>query len=196
MIVVSILLSAHRAHEERGASDDVLIRAAREGEDWALRALFDRYAEFVNGLAFRLLGDDSERDDLVQDSFLAAFRSLPRLRDPQAFVAWLSAIVTRTAHKRLRTRRLRRRLGLLPTSESTSVIDAIASDANSETRAQLAEIYAVLERLPAQARIALVLRRVEGMNIEEIAQLMGISIATVKRRLQRAEKAVSSWQKR
>jgi RNA polymerase sigma-70 factor (ECF subfamily) len=108
----------------------------------------------------------------------------------------LSAIVTRTAHKRLRTRRLRRRLGLLPTSESTSVIDAIASDANSETRAQLAEIYAVLERLPAQARIALVLRRVEGMNIEEIAQLMGISIATVKRRLQRAEKAVSSWQKR
>ena len=73
--------------------------AARAGEKWAQEALFRRHARMVNGLAFRLLGRDQDVDDLVQDSFLSALRSLDRLAEPQAFASWLGSIVVRSAHK-------------------------------------------------------------------------------------------------
>ncbi len=170
-----------------GPTDAALVVAARADEPWAKEALFRRYATMVNGLGFRLLGRDSELDDLVQESFTEAWRSLPRLEAPQAFGSWLGAIVIRTAHKMLRRRRLATRLGLRR-SEPIDLDSLIAPTAPPDARSELRAIYRLVEGLPAPTRVAFILRRVEGIALEEIAQALHVSIATVKRRIADAER--------
>jgi len=169
-----------------GPSDAALVVAARAGESWAQEALFRRHARMAIGLAHRLLPRDPEVDDLVQDCFVLALRRLSALENPQAFAAWLGSIVVRTVGKRLRRRRLLTRLGL----QSPEEIDpeAIAAPAvPGEVAVELRRVYAVIAKLPADARVALVLRRVEGLEVPEIAQRMGVGLSTVKRRLKKAE---------
>jgi len=169
-----------------GPSDAALVLAARVGEEWAREALFRRYARMALGLAYRILPVDADIDDLVQDSFLYAFERLERLSNPQAFQAWLSSIVVRTAGKRLRRRRLQIRLGMLR-SEPIDVDEVVSRAAPPDVAAELRAVYALLERLSVEERIALVLRRVERLEIPEIAEQMGLSSSTVKRRLSSAE---------
>jgi RNA polymerase sigma-70 factor (ECF subfamily) len=164
----------------------VLVLAARAGEAWAKEALFRRYAPMVNGLAFRLLGGDSDLDDLVQESFAEALSSLGRLRNTETFPAWLSAIVVRTANKLLRRRRLMTRLGLRR-SEPVD-FDAVQSRLMPQDVAlELRTLYGLVERMPAKFRVVLLLRHLEEASLEEIARMTGCSLATVKRRLSAAQ---------
>ncbi len=167
-------------------TDAVLVQAARAGEEWAKEALFRRYVRLAFGLAYRLLPYDADIDDLVQDSFLYAFERLNGLTNPQAFQAWLSSIVVRTAGKRLRRRKLQVRLGLR-SNQPIDVDEVVARTAPPDVAAELHAVYDLLEKLPIEERIALVLRRVERLEIPEIAEHMGLSVSTVKRRLNAAE---------
>jgi RNA polymerase sigma-70 factor, ECF subfamily len=181
-------------HALPGPSDTALVNAARAGEKWAQEALFKRHARTVNGLAYRLLGRDEEVDDLVQEAFLAALRSLDRLENPQAFAAWLCSILVRTAHKTLRRRSMLTRLGL----RRSTPIDPDAVMARSvppDVRSELEAIYSVLDRMRPEVRVALVLHRVEGLSVPEIAERMGLSVSTVKRRLALAEKRLDHYVK-
>src|SRR5262245_52041673 len=152
-----------RTRSGAGPSDVALVVAARAGEVWAQEALFRRYARLVNGLALRLMGRDADVDDLVQDSFVEALGSIGRLENPLAFSSWLGAIVVRTAHKRLRRRRIAERLGLRR-AEPIDVDRLISPRVPPDVAVELRAIYRVLDRLPAEVRIALVLRRVEAMT--------------------------------
>jgi len=169
-----------------GPSDAALVLAARAGEEWAREALFRRYVRMALGLAYRILPRDADLDDLVQDSFLAAFQRLDRLSNPQAFQAWLSSIIVRTAGKRLRRRKLQVRLGLLR-SEPIDVEQVVSRSAPPDVSVELRAVYGLLEQLSVDERIALVLRRVERLEISEIAERMKLSTSTVKRRLSAAE---------
>jgi RNA polymerase sigma-70 factor (ECF subfamily) len=165
----------------------MLVVAARANEPWAREALFRRYLPMASGLAFRLLGRDDEIDDLVQDSFVAALRGLEGLEEPQAFAGWLGSIVVRTSCKLLRRRRLARQLGLRPARPID--LDALVSrEAPPDLAAELRAIYSLVEDLPANVRVPLVLRRVEGYALDEIARLLGASLATVKRRVADGER--------
>jgi RNA polymerase sigma-70 factor (ECF subfamily) len=177
-----------------GPTDAALVLAARAGEEWAREALFRRYARLALGLAYRILPSDGDVDDLVQDSFLYAFQQLDRLSNPQAFQAWFSSIVVRTAGKRLRRRRLQFRLGLR-SSTPIDVDEVVSRTAPPDIAAELRAVYGLLEKLPAEERVALVLRRVERLEIPEIAEQMGLSLSTVKRRLSRAEERLSRARK-
>jgi RNA polymerase sigma-70 factor (ECF subfamily) len=169
-----------------GPPDAVLVQAAKNGEGWAKEALFRRYGRYVNGLAFRLLPSDAELDDLVQDSFVEALTSLDRLVDVNAFSGWLGSIVVRTAHKRIRRRRLMERLGLRRREEVD--FDAFAQMTSSpEAAIELRRVHSALDAMDSEERIALVLRRVEGLELSEVAAQMGLSLATVKRRIASAE---------
>ncbi|HJL17645.1 MAG TPA: sigma-70 family RNA polymerase sigma factor [Sandaracinaceae bacterium LLY-WYZ-13_1] len=178
------------------ASDASLVEAARAGERTAQEALFRRYARMVNAMAFRLVGPEVEEvEDLVQDSFVAALSSLDRLGEPARFSTWLGSIVVRTAHKRLRRRRLRSRVG--PTGMEPGDLDRmIATTAPPDVVAEVRLIYALVERLPTEERLALLLRRVQGMTLPEVAEAMGLSLATVKRRLAAAETALEGARRR
>jgi RNA polymerase sigma-70 factor, ECF subfamily len=182
-----------RAHRDPsvGPTDAALVAAARGGDAWARDALFARYARMVHGLAFRLMGRDSDVDDLAQDAFVEALGALDRLQEPAAFSSWLGAIVVRTAHKRLRRRKLLHRLGL----RRGEAIDLDALPLNAappDVAAELREIYGVLDALAPEERIALVLRRVEGMELREVADRMQLSLATVKRRIAAAESTLDA----
>jgi RNA polymerase sigma-70 factor (ECF subfamily) len=139
----------------------------------------------VNRLAFRLLGSDVDLDDVVQESVTQALDSLHRLGSPDAFKPWLTSLVVRTCHMLLRRRRFLSRLGLrTPTVEVDQVVSRAAPP---DIGLELRELYAALDAMPAEQRVALVLRRVEGLSIDEVAQVTGVSNATVKRRIASAE---------
>jgi RNA polymerase sigma-70 factor (ECF subfamily) len=145
----------------------------------------------VNGLAYRVMGRDVDVDDLVQDCFVQALSHLDRLQDPQAFSGWLASILVRTAGKTLRRRKLMRRLGLYRDQAPLDVETRMGASAPPDVVTELRAVYALVEALPVEQRMALILRRVEGLELDDIARAMGRSLATVKRRLSDAEAALS-----
>jgi RNA polymerase sigma-70 factor (ECF subfamily) len=174
----------------RVPTDAALVQAALSGESWAQTALFQRHVRAVIGLAHRLVPHPSEVDDLVQDTFVYALQRLDSLKNPQAFASWIYSIVVRTAAKRLRRQRLLVRLGLR-TMTPVDLDQVLSKQASPEVVSELALVYGLLESLPAEQRIALVLRRVEELELSEIAERMGLSVTTVKRRLAAAEASLA-----
>jgi RNA polymerase sigma-70 factor (ECF subfamily) len=145
--------------------------------------LYDRHVDAVYRLVFRLMGPHSEVDDVVQEVFASALVSLPQLRDPAALRYWLLGIGVRAVKTFFRRRWRRRWLTFHPTEELPEASMSPDHD-NSEA---LREVSAVLDRLPADERIALVLHRVEGLSLQESASACNTSLATFKRRLSRGE---------
>jgi RNA polymerase sigma-70 factor (ECF subfamily) len=181
-----VIGSSSTTRSGAGPTDAALVVAARAGERWAQEALFQRHCRLVIALSQRLLPHSADADDLVQDAFVYAFHRLDSLQNPQAFAAWIASIVVRTASKRLRRQRLLTRLGL-QRNEPIDLDAIVSPSAPPEVVSELKGVYALLDRLPTEQRIALVLRRVEGMELSEIATAMKLSLATVKRRLVLAE---------
>lgn len=165
--------------------DGALVTAARSGQAWAQEALFKRYAPVALGQAWRLIPTE-DPEDVAQEALIRALTRLDRLDAPQAFAAWLGTIVVRLAMSRLRKRRMLQRLGLRSETQPVDVESFIAGSASADTRSELREVYHWLESFPAEERVALILQRVEGLELTEIAERMDRSVATVKRRLSAA----------
>jgi RNA polymerase sigma-70 factor (ECF subfamily) len=143
-------------------------------------ALFERYAPYVARIGLRLLGRESDVDDLIQEVFLAAFRQRHQVRDPLAFKGWLAIVAVRTARRTLRRRKLRAFVGLDALAAPLELRDQGMSP---ERRALLARVYQVLDRIPVEQRLAWTLRYVEGEKLERVAEHCGCSLATAKRRI-------------
>jgi RNA polymerase sigma-70 factor, ECF subfamily len=186
-----LVRSRPTAADAGDVSDAALVLAARNGQRSAEEALYRRYARMVHAMAFRLMGSDADVDDLAQDAFVEALTKLSSLDEPAAFSSWLGAIVVRTASKRLRRHRLMTRFGL---RRATPIdLDQLPlSMSPPDVAMELRLVYAVLEKLPVEERVALVLRRVEGLELKEIAERMDLSLATVKRRLAAAETSLDA----
>src|SRR6266498_986840 len=138
--------------------DSALVAGLRAGAPAAVAALYDRHVALIHGVVFRVLGPDRDHDDVVQDVFVRALESLPRLRDPKALRGWLVGIAVMTIRIYLQRRRRQRWLRFLPSHElpeQAAPSDDTAGDA-------LEEVWAILRALPDDERIALVLCRVEG----------------------------------
>lgn len=157
---------------------------AREADPRDFDQVFRRYSPYVARVALRLLGNDSEVDDLVQDVFLEAHRGLAGLREAGALGAWLARICVRRATRRLRRRRLLALLSLDTVTERELPVDLAASP---EERAEVARLYRKLDRLPVAERVAWLLRHVEGESLDDMVALCGCSKSTVQRRLRSAE---------
>ncbi len=147
-------------------------------------AVFRRYAPYVARIGLRLLGAQSEVDDLVQEVFMEAHRGLPSVRDRAALRGWLSRICVRRATRRLKRRRLRVLLSLESVSDSELPLDASVSP---EQAAEIAALYRRLARMSAEERVVWVLKHVEGESLDDIAFLCRCSKSTVQRRLRAAQ---------
>jgi len=174
---------AHVRAVPAGPSDAALVVAARAGEHWAFEALYRRYGDMVHGLVYRLTGGGADVDDLVQDSFVQAFRSLEGLEDPNVFRSWLWGVTARTTGKLLRRHRLLSRLGLRRREAPIDFDAIVGRECPPDVYPELRALYTTLGAMPADARVALILRRVEGHGLDEIARAMNLSLATVKRRI-------------
>ena len=157
----------------------------------AAEQLYRRHATFALNLATRIAGNATEAEDVVHDSFLKAFRSAPSLKKRSAFRGWLGSIVVYTMRSRLRRLRLMRLLGL-NRGEAVDIDQLLSPDASPATRAELAQLYALLKTLGADERIAWTLRRVEGHDLRTISELCQCSLATTKRRIRRAQNHIQA----
>jgi RNA polymerase sigma-70 factor (ECF subfamily) len=171
-------------------SDADLVLRAQRGDSWAEEALFRRHVSRVVQLAQRLLGQNAEADDVVQDSFLIALEQLPKLRDNGAFRAWLLRIVVHQAHRRFRKRRMLARLGFVSDYDVDLLSRQTRDDVDAESKAELRRLDATLLRLAPNERCAWVLRYVEGYQLEEVADACECSLATAKRWLKKADDRV------
>lgn len=174
-----------------GPSDAALVAAARAGERWAQEALFLRHVSYVSGVLWRLVPNRADLDDMVQDVFFTAFVSLHKLENPQAFASWIASMAVRLTHKRLRRQRIAERLGLARRGE-VSFDDLVGDGCPQDVAVEVRQLYRQVEALPVAERVALLLRRVEGMSLDEVAAATGASLATVKRRIAAAEERLSA----
>ncbi|MEM9070633.1 MAG: RNA polymerase sigma factor [Myxococcota bacterium] len=175
-----------------GAPNDVThlsLPAASSASEGAPRAslrldtLFREHSAYVSRVAFRILGQPQDVDDVVQDVFLKASKRLHAIRDPGAVRAWLATITVRVARRRIRRRRVRFFFGLEAVPEEAAGPDA-------EHHAMLRDVRRVLDSLPANLRIAWVLRYVEDEPLEQIAAYCSVSRATAHRWVVRAHTAL------
>jgi len=151
-------------------------------------ALFRAYSGYVAQVAARLVGRDGDVDDLVQEVFMVALRGVEQLRDAAAIKGWLATVTVRAARRKLRVRKMWAFVGLDDRSEG--VAEFISPGASPEEKAMLSRVYASLEELKVEERIAWTLRHVEGEQLEDVARLCGCSLATAKRRIAAAHEQI------
>jgi RNA polymerase sigma-70 factor, ECF subfamily len=168
-----------------GRDEAQLVRDLQARQPAASVHFYARFAQPVRGLIFRILGRDSELEDTVQEVFVRAIESIARLRDASALRSWVMGIAVRTARIRLQSRKRRRWLGFFASGELPEVA---SSDPSPEIREALSALARVLDALPTDERIAVVLRFGERMTLPEAAESCGVSLSTFKRRLQRGER--------
>ena len=174
------------------ASDDAaLVVRARGGDRWAHEAIFRRHVDAVLSLATRMLGRTGEADDVAQDTFAVALTRLDRLDEPERLRSWLLGIAVHRVQRRLRQRRWLSFFGL-DSDEGGGLFELVAPGASPEVRGELVLIDAMLERLPVEQRVAWMLRHVEGEALADIATMTSVSLATVKRRIDAAERAIEA----
>jgi RNA polymerase sigma-70 factor (ECF subfamily) len=185
----------HAGHPEAGAprrlvlDDYALVAGIRRGDPAVATAFFEQYRALVERTLVRILGFDSELADAVQETFVRALGSSRMLRDPQALSSWMMRIAVFTATDFIRRRQRRRWLHL--SAEVEDMGDQrevlLSGEPDLEVRRALADAYAILESLPVKERVAFALRRMDGLELKDVARACGCSLATIKRRLQRAE---------
>ena len=172
-------------------SDTDLARRIGRGDRWAEEAFYRRHVVQVVGLAQRLLGNSWDAEDVAQETFITAFEIWNQLRDYERARAWLMQIAVRKVHRRFRRRGLLRLLGL-DRSVDDLPLDALAhEDTSAEVRSELLVLDAVLKSLPAKSKIPWMLRYVEGLPLDEVAEKCDCSLSTAKRRIAAAHRVVS-----
>lgn len=170
----------------------MLVRRALRGEPWAREAIFRKHVEHVNALALKLLRDRAEAEDVVQDTFLDAFRLLGQLTDPTRLRGWLGGIAIHKAHRCFRHRRWLSFVGLEGQREGLGLDELVHPGVSEDQRAALVHLDAVLSRLQEEVRAAWLLRYVEGYRFDEISGACRCSLATAKRRVARAHAEVQA----
>ncbi len=166
----------------RGADDAVIARALAAGDEAAAAVAWDRYARLTRSVLRRSLGPFEDVEDEVQEVFLRFFRQIGELRDPGALRPFLIGIAMHVAVSSLRRRRVRRWLRLTPTGALPDVA-AEGGEGGDQAREALRRLYAILDRLDDAGRLTFVLRHIEGLELVEVAEALGVSLATTKRRL-------------
>ena len=179
---------AASAEESESARDLDLARALINGTDHAAEAAWERYAPLVHRIVSRAIGPDAEVEDVTQEIFYRLFSRIRTLRKPEALRSFVISFAIRIVKWELRRRRARRWLTL---SETGDVPDEQLMVMDAEGRYALRRLYGMLDRLSTRERLVLVLRHVEGMTLDEIAEAMELSLATVKRGLRRASSRLS-----
>jgi RNA polymerase sigma-70 factor, ECF subfamily len=165
--------------------DAALVQALRTGHPGAAAAFYDRHASHVRVTLRSTLGPDDDIPDLLQEVFIRALDQIGTLREVERLSSWLTtiAVFVARAQIRLRTRRTWLRL-FSPEQTQSWQVEQVSSDA----RRALRDVYAVLDQMPVEQRLAFVLRYIHGMTLSDAAEACETSLATLKRRLVRAEK--------
>jgi RNA polymerase sigma-70 factor (ECF subfamily) len=178
--------------------DQNLVQRVQRGDKVAFEMLFTKYQRRVSRLVARFVRSEAEVEDIVQESFIKAYRALASFRGDSAFYTWLYRIAVNTAKNHL-VSASKRPISLSQFEknddddfqEDVFMSDAATPESELITK-QIAEtVNKSMNELPADLREAIMLREIEGMSYEDIADAMGCPIGTVRSRIFRAREAIS-----
>ena len=184
-------------HATAHASDEAdLVARARRGDAAAVRLIIGQHNQRLYRIARSIVRDDGEAEDVLQEAYARAFTHLATFRGEARLGTWLARIVMNEALGRLRGRRATVELNAMTEGDARHAEIIPFPNANPqidpETAVAQRELRALLERaideLPESFRTVLVARLIEGMSVEETAELIGIVPETVKTRLHRARR--------
>lgn len=179
-------------------ADQILVGRVQKGEKRAFELLVSKYQRKIFRLISRLIRDPVEVEDIAQDAFIKAYRALPQFRGESAFYTWLYRIAVNTAKNHLANQ------GRRAESPGDIVVEEAETFANSENLRdintpesvlqgkQAAEtVNKAMQALPEELRAAILLREIDGLSYEEIAEVMNCPIGTVRSRIFRAREAIA-----
>jgi RNA polymerase sigma-70 factor (ECF subfamily) len=173
-------------------TDVMAASEARKGDQHAFRVLVERHSRSVFRLAFRMTGNEQDAEDLVQETFLRAWKQMHKFdNDRAAFGTWLYRIATNCSLDLIRSRQSRRKQQSADTDDARSWLDDAASPLPSPEQiahgGQIAALMSpALSQLSAVERAAFVLRHYEGCSIDEIASALGVANSAAKQSVFRA----------
>lgn len=169
-----------------------LLEKIRNGDESSFELLMKEHTSKVIGLAWRLVGNREEAEDLAQEAFLRLHRSLPDFRGESRISTWLYRTTTRLAIDHLRRERIKRRLFFFRQSNDAPDPVDLASDSRRHPGRQFQSKEAMhvlrksLNKLSARQQVVFTLRHYEGLTLKEIGAHLGLEIGTVKAHLHRA----------
>ncbi len=200
-VVVAVPIPDKRAGAGAEASfsvtDSDLVERIRRGDEAAFQEMVGRYSGELFGLAFSLLGNAADAEDVVQQSFLGAFQRINSFENRSSLKTWLVSIVVNQSSKARRSKRVRRAVSLDGGGDATS---GEAARANGDDAGALgvrppsaavdsrADVATMLETLSPEFRDVIVLRELQRMTYDEIAESLRIPRGTVESRLFRARR--------
>jgi RNA polymerase sigma-70 factor (ECF subfamily) len=162
------------------ASDSELVAAVVRGDLDAFASLVNRYRDTYTRFAVRMLGERGDAEDVLQSAWMRAWRNIANCRDPKRFGAWMYQIVVNECRTHLsrRTRRDRR-------FANSEELDRLTAKSDGDVLIR-DEIERALDELPDDQREAFVLKHVEQMEYEEMAEVTGAGVSALKMRVKRA----------
>lgn len=178
-------------------NDELLVQRAKQGDPEAFSELVSLYEKKVYNLAYRLTGNHQDAEDMYQEAFLRVYRMLPDFRGDASFSTWLYRIVSNTCVDELRRRKRQRTVSInaaVETNDGEMERELPSDEDTPEDQLQRVEVRHLvqygLEGLDEEFRLVLVLRYVNELSYNQIAEATGLPLGTVKSRLNRALKAL------
>ena len=175
-----------------------LIAAAQRGDVHAFNQLVRKYQRIAYNVAYRVLSNSENAADATQDAFVSAYRAIERFRGG-SFKAWILRIVTNACYDQLRRRKRRPEESLddlieVEADHSIILTDDSESPEEHALRQELGHlIQRGLTRLPDDQRVAVALADIQGYSYDEIAQVTGVALGTVKSRISRGRSALRGF---
>lgn len=166
---------------------DHVLRAIAEKRPGADRVLVDRFKGHVRRLLTRMLGPGPDIDDLMQEALFRVFARLSRVHPPEALPGFVTSVTVLVAREALRKRRRARWLSFFASEDLAEIGGRRGSaDVPEDVRA----FYGALSKVSVHSQLCVTLRYVEGMQLEELAKALDVSLASAKRHLKKAEEEV------
>ncbi len=182
--------------ESATSLDKELVRRVQQGEKGAFDILVKKYQHKIISLVGRYVKDPMIAEDIAQESFIKAYRAIERFRGDSAFYTWLYRIAINTAKNHLVATARRVPLDGVDAADAEQYDDgALLRDSSTPESEMLTDeirdtVFATIDNLPEDLRMAITLREIENMSYEEIAEAMECPIGTVRSRIFRAREAV------
>jgi len=173
-------------------SDEAIVDGIASGDASAAAALWTRYGRLVYRLAERTLGAPHEAEDLTQDVFLCLLGKVGSVRDASSLRSFVVSVTIRSLKWQLRRKHRRQQWVSLTQTGGLPDLPVRGADTDEALR----RFYGLLDGLRPKDRLVFVLRRVDGMRLQEVAEATGLSLATVKRRLIKTDAQLSQWMER